>query len=368
MNMKEILDVMVKKKASDLHLRAGYPPVIRIDGELTRLGDIKLMPDDVKKLAAAIMNKQQRETFEKDNEVDFAFGISGLGRFRTNVYVQRGTLALAIRAINSKVPTIDEMQLPKVLKKLCLKERGMLLVTGVTGSGKSTTLAAMIEEINQNKKSSIITIEDPIEYLHHQGQSVISQREVGTDTESFKTALRYILRQDPDVVLIGEIRDQETIETALTAADTGHLVLSTLHTLDATETISRIVSFFPTHQHQQIRQLLASTLVGIVSQRLVPRTGEEGGRIAGVEILINTAAVKEYIIDMEKTLLIPQLIKEGHSQYGMQTFDQHLMMMYSKGVISYDEAMRNSTNPEEFRLRIQGITESSNTSWDSFDA
>ncbi len=365
MNLKSTLELMIAERGSDLHIRAGYPPSIRVDGDLRRISDTKLLPKDIEQVALAIMTPEQRAQFENANEIDFAFGVSGLGRFRTNIYRQRGTLAVNLRAIPAKVSNIDELGLPSVLKKLALKPRGLILVTGVTGSGKSTTLAAMLQHINETEPVNIITIEDPIEFLHQSGKALIAQREIGVDTQSYSTALRFILRQDPDVILIGEIRDEETTKTALMAADSGHMVFSTLHTLDAPQTIHRMVSYFPPHQHDQIRRQLATTLQAIISQRLLPRK-DSVGRAAAVEILIATEAIRDYIIDPSKLKQIRDLIKEGH-QYEMQTFDQAVLSLYRQNLISYETGLEYASTPDEFRLRIEGIQGSTDRTFDHFE-
>ncbi len=354
MNIKEILDLMIKEGGSDLHLRAGCPPAIRIDGEITMVGDTKLFPKDVEQLALTIMTPSQREAFKNLNEIDFAFGVSGLGRFRTNIYRQRGTISINLRAIPVKIHTFEELHLPDSLKIIAEKSRGLILVTGVTGSGKSTTLAAMINHVNTTMYKNIITIEDPIEFLHQTKKSIISQREIGTDTSSFNTALKYVLRQDPDIILIGEIRDEETVRTALQAADTGHLVFSTLHTTDAPETVNRVISFFPPHHHQQIRSLLAANLEAVISQRLLPISGDKG-RVPALEILVGSATVKEYILDHTKTNQLHDIMKAGKETWGMQTFDQAILDLYSTGMIAYETGLEFSTNPSEFALRIKGI-------------
>ncbi len=300
------------------------------------------------------MTPRQVKEFAERKEADFAIGVPGVGRFRTNIYQQRGTLAFAFRAIPYEVKTIRELNLPPVLEEIALKPRGLVLVTGITGSGKSTALAAMVNHINQHRRVNVITIEDPIEFLHRDLLANISQREVGSDTQSFGSALRHVLRQDPDVILIGEIRDLETLDTALKAADTGHLVLSTLHTTDATQTINRVISFYPPHEHQQIRALLSTALAAVVSLRLVPRK-DGRGRVPAAEVLINTAAVADNIRDMEKALNIPDLIAQGTVSYGMQSFDQSLMQWYREGVISYESALFYSSNPSEFALRASGV-------------
>jgi twitching motility protein PilT len=312
------------------------------------------------------MTPRQVKQFAEEKECDFAIGVPGIGRFRVNVYQQRGSLCYAMRAIPYQARTISELNLPPVLEEVALKPRGLILVTGVTGSGKSTALAAMIQHINENRRANVITIEDPIEFLHRDINSHINQREIGTDTATFGQALRRVLRQDPDVILIGEIRDLETLDTALKAADTGHLVFSTLHTMDATQTINRVLSFYPPHQQGEVRFSLASALQAIVSLRLVPRS-DKAGRIPACEVLINTAAVRDNIRDMAKMLNIPDLIKEGTVQYGMQSFDQSLMQLYSRGVVSYESAMFYATSPAEFALRVQGVAGTSDTSWSGFE-
>lgn len=362
-NYKSVLQAMVKQNASDLHLKVGRPPTLRVDGELQSLDLPSLRPEDVRSIGEQIMPPKQRREFDAEKEADFAIGVPGIGRFRVNMYQQRGSIAYAFRAIAFQALTIKELNLPPVLEEISLKPRGLVLVTGITGSGKSTALASMIHHVNENRRANIITIEDPVEFLHRDINCNISQREVGTDTGSFSQALRRVLRQDPDVVLVGEIRDLETLEIALKAADTGHLVFSTLHTTDATQTINRVLSFYPPHQQADVRFALSSALQAVVSLRLVPRT-DRAGRIPACEVLINTAAVRENIRDMGKSLNIPELIAEGTVQYGMQSFDQSLMNWYSKGIISYESALFYATNPSEFALRVQGISGASDTTFD----
>jgi twitching motility protein PilT len=366
-NFKLVLQEMVRRNASDLHLKVGRPPTIRVDGELEALDQAPLKPEDLKSLAEQLMTARQVKQFAEEKECDFAIGVPGIGRFRVNVYQQRGSLCYAMRAIPYQARTIAELNLPPVLEEIALKPRGLVLVTGVTGSGKSTALAAMVQHINENRRANVISIEDPIEFLHRDINCHVNQREIGIDTATFGQALRRVLRQDPDVILIGEIRDLETLDTALKAADTGHLVFSTLHTTDATQTINRVLSFYPPHQQGEVRFSLASALQAVVSLRLVPRA-DRAGRIPATEILINTAAVRDNIRDMEKTLNIPELIKEGAVQYGMQSFDQSLMQLYSKGLISYESAVFYATSPAEFALRVQGVAGSSDTSWSGFEA
>ena len=365
-DFKAVLQKLVQMNASDLHLKVGRPPTVRLNGDLKPLDFPALRPEDLKSLGEQLMNPKQVKQFTEEKECDFAIGVPGIGRFRVNLYQQRGSLCYAMRAIPYQVQTIEELKLPKVLEEISLKPRGLILVTGVTGSGKSTALAAMIHHINEHEQGNIITIEDPIEFLHRDINSHINQREVGTDTASFGQALRRVLRQDPDVILIGEIRDLETLDVALKAADTGHLVFSTLHTMDATQTIQRVLSFYPPHQQAEVRFSLANALQAVVSLRLVPRA-DKPGRVPACEVLINTAAVRDQIRDMEKALNIPDLIKEGAVQYGMQTFDQSLMQWYSQGVISYESAVFYASSPAEFALRVQGVAGTSDQSWSSFE-
>jgi twitching motility protein PilT len=357
-NFKQAISQMVQRNGSDLLLKVGRPPTIRVNGDLAPLAMQPLKPEDLKLLAEQIMTPRQVKEFSEKKEADFAIGVPGVGRFRTNIYQQRGTLAFAFRAIPYEVKTVRELYLPEVLEEIALRPRGLVLVTGVTGSGKSTCLAAMINHVNHNRRVNIITIEDPIEFLHRDIQANISQREVGSDTLSFGSALRHVLRQDPDVILIGEIRDMETLDTALKAADTGHLVFSTLHTTDATQTINRVISFYPPHQHQEIRSLLSTALQAVVCLRLVPRADGKG-RVAASEVLINSAAVADNIRDIEKALNIPDLISEGSAAYGMQSFDQSLMQWYRDKIISYESALFYSSNPSEFALRASGVDSAS---------
>src|SRR6476661_2792826 len=365
-NFKAILQQMIQQNASDLHLKVGRPPTLRVNGDLSPLQLPPMRPEDLKSLAEQVMTPKQVKEFADNKEADFAIGVPGIGRFRVNVYQQRGTIAYALRSIPYQAKTIEELNLPKVVEEVSLRPRGLVLVTGITGSGKSTALAAMIQHINEKRHANIITVEDPIEFLHRDINCHINQREVGTDTANFTQALRRVLRQDPDVILIGEIRDIDTLDTALKAADTGHLVFSTLHTTDATQTINRVLSFYPPHQQAEVRFALSSALQAVVSLRLVPRA-DKPGRIPAAEVLINTAAVRDQIRDMTKTLSIPDLIKEGTVQYGMQSFDQSLMHWYSKGVISYESAVFYATNPSEFALRVQGVAGTSDASWSGFE-
>jgi twitching motility protein PilT len=353
-NFKHAITRMVQVEASDLHLKVGRPPTIRVAGELLQLEQPALKPEELKALAEQLMTPRQVKEFAEYKEADFAIGVPGVGRFRTNVFQQRGTLAFVFRSIPYEVKSIQELNLPAVLETIALKPRGLVLVTGVTGSGKSTALAALIDHINQNRRCNVITIEDPIEFLHRDGVANVAQREVGTDTLSFEAALRHVLRQDPDVILIGEIRDRITLDTAMKAADTGHLVFSTLHTTDAAQTINRVISFFPPHEHTAVRNLLATALEAVISLRLVPTTDGKR-RVPACEVLLNTAAVRDNVRDAERALNIPDLIKEGTIQYGMQSFDQSLMHWYHKKQISYEMALYYATNPNEFALRVSGI-------------
>jgi twitching motility protein PilT len=357
-NFKNTIAQMVQRNASDLLLKVGRPPTIRLNGDLQGLEMPPLKPEDLKLLAEQIMTPRQVKEFAERKEADFAIGVPGVGRFRTNIYQQRGTLAFAFRAIPYEVKTVRELHLPLVLEEIALRPRGLVLITGITGSGKSTALASMINHINQNRRVNVITIEDPIEFLHRDVNSNISQREVGNDTLSFASALRHVLRQDPDVILVGEIRDLETLDTALKASDTGHLVFSTLHTTDAAQTINRLLSFYPPHQHQEVRMILATALQAVVSLRLVPKS-DGRGRVPAAEVLINTATVADNIRDIEKALHIPDLIAQGSTSYGMQSFDQSLMKWYKDGAISYESALFYSTNPNEFALRISGVDSAS---------
>jgi twitching motility protein PilT len=364
-NYKAVMQEMIKQGASDLHLKVGRPPTLRLNGELVATSFPPLRPEDLKSIAEQTMPPRQIKEFAENKEADFALGVPGIGRFRVNVYQQRGTIAYAFRVIPFQAQTVSELNLPPIVEQIAMKPRGLVLVTGVTGSGKSTALASMIQHVNQKRAANIITIEDPIEFLHRDQLSHINQREVGTDTGSFSAALRRVLRQDPDIILVGEIRDLDTLDTALKAADTGHLVMSTLHTTDATQTINRVLSFYPPHQQAEVRFALSSALSAIVSLRLVPRA-DKPGRVPAAEILINTAAVRDQIRDANSALNIPDLIKEGTVQYGMQTFDQSLMQWYTKGVISYESAMFFATNPSEFALRAQGVGGTSDNTWDPF--
>src|SRR5574344_1820556 len=360
--VEHLLREMVNHGASDLHVRVGVPPIYRINGELQKLSDVRIDTVMMDSFLDDIMNRDQKARFERDKECDFAVGARDMGRFRVNVFRQRGTIAMVVRHIKAKIPTFEELQLPEIIKELALRKRGLILVTGTTGSGKSTCLAAMIDHINNEETCNVITVEDPVEYLHRDKKSIISQREIGVDTNSYENALRSALRQDPDVLLVGEIRDLETMQIALTAADTGHMVFATIHTTNAVETIHRILSMYPPHQHEEVRLLLADCLAGIVSLRLLP-TADNKSRIPAAEILINTAAIREYVVDKDKTDMITQAIAEGHMQYKSQTFDQSLFELYVKKEITLETAMNAATNPDDFDLIIRGISGTSDRGW-----
>ncbi len=366
-DLNEILKVAIKGGASDIHLKSGLPPMFRVDGALVPLknGD-RLVHEDLQRMSLGIMNPVQKERYEKNRECDLAYGIPGLGRFRVNVFQQRGTVAAVFRVIPFGVKSVEQLFLPKVIEGVAMEQRGLVLVTGTTGSGKSTTLAAMIDHINSNRTCHIVTIEDPIEFLIRDRRSIVNQREIGVDTQSFANALRAALRQDPDVILVGEMRDFETIETAITAAETGHLVMSTLHTLDATETINRIISVFPPYQQKQVRLQLASILKAVISQRLVPRSDGKG-RVPALEVLVTTARVRECIADKDRTKELHDAIARGFTTYGMQTFDQSLMHLVKTGLVTYDEALKHVSNADDFALRFRGIASTSDGTWDDFE-
>ena len=355
LKIDDLLRIATGQGASDLHLKVGAFPVMRIGGELHPVGDApRLKQEDTLDMAFAIMSNRQKQRFKEVSEVDIGYGVAGLGRFRANIFQQRGTVSIVLRVIPDQTRNTAELGLPPIIDRIAEERRGLIIVTGSTGSGKSTTLAAMIDRINARRSGHIVTIEDPIEFLHHDKMSFVTQREVDVDTRSFAEALRGALRQDPDVILVGEMRDYETIETALTAAETGHLVLSTLHTLDATETVMRIVSSFPSHQQKSVRIQLAGILKAVISMRLV-RAAKGAGRVPAIEVLVSTATIRDHIINEEKTYLIREAIAAGTSQYGMQTFDQSLFHLLQSRLITQEEALHNATNPDEFRMRVSGI-------------
>jgi len=351
-DLQAALRRVIETEGSDLHLKVPSRPLIRTHGILEPIPDSDpLSPDDTEQVFAEMLTEEMKlKEFAEENEVDFSYAVPGLARFRVNAFRQRGVISLVCRAIPHTIRTVEELNLPPVISELAMEERGIILVTGTTGSGKSTTLAAMIDEINRSHSKHVVTIEDPIEFLHRDKLSIINQREVGSDTTSFKRALRRVLRQDPDVILIGEMRDEETVSTALSAAETGHLVFSTLHTVDAPETVNRIIDFFPPHQHQQARAMLAGTLKGVISQRLV-RTPDGKGRVATCEVLRMTGRVKDMIMNPEETGRLTEVIFEGE-YYGMQTFDQALLKHVQAGRVSMEEALRAATHPHDFKLLV----------------
>lgn len=362
MHINDLLKLAIDRGSSDLHLKVGSHPIIRVDGSLQAIPTVnRLMQEDTVAMAFSILNGRQKQKFKENHEIDVAYSVPGLGRFRCNIFQQRGTVGMVLRVIPVRIKTVRELMLPSTIETICNESRGMILCTGTTGSGKSTSLAAMIDYINSRRNEHIITIEDPIEFLHRDKKSIVNQREIDVDTKSFKYALRGALRQDPDVILVGEMRDYETIETAIHAAETGHLLLSTLHTLDATETINRIISVFPPHQQKQIRLQLAGVLKAIISMRLVPRR-DNNGRVPAVEIMIATAYIRSCIEEKEKTKMIHDAIAAGVSQYGMQTFDQSLYYLWKSNLITYEEALKRCTNPDEFKLKAQGITSTADMS------
>jgi twitching motility protein PilT len=367
MNIRSVLEKMIAARASDLHLKAGTPPVVRVDGVLYTLDEAPPSAQDLRTVCNQLLNDEQRLYFSTHNEIDFAFGVSGLARFRANVFMQRGTPALALRHVPVEVPSIEDLHLPSSVRELAFVPRGLVLVTGRTGSGKSTTLAAMIDAINRVTTRNVITVEDPIEFLHRDRLSFIHQREVGLDTRSFHDGLRYVLRQDPDIILVGEIRDLETMSTALMAADTGHLVLSTLHTTDVVQTLQRIVSFYPPHQHDEVRLSISANLRAVISQRLIPRL-DGAGRVPAVEIMVSTPTIREFILNPDKTPMIHSAVAEGVTQYGMQTFDQSVMTLLQEGLITEDEALKNCNNPNELTLKLKGISATSDRMWQPIDA
>jgi twitching motility protein PilT len=353
-NLHQLLRVMIEKGASDLHITTGTPPLLRIDGSMVPLRLPPLGPIDTKQLCFSVLSEEQRAHFEKHNELDLSFGVKALSRFRANIYMQRGAVAGAFRAIPFKILSFDELGLPPILADFANKPSGLVLVTGPTGSGKSTTLAAIIDKINSEQRLHILTVEDPIEYLHNHKLSIVNQREVGSDTEGFKTALKYVLRQDPDVVLIGELRDLETIEAALTISETGHLVFATLHTNSAVSTVNRIIDVFPPHQQGQVRTKLSFVLQGVASQQLLPRMGVPG-RVLALEVLLPNAAIRNLIRE-DKVHQIYSQMQVGQDKFGMQTLNQSLYALYQKKLISQEEAMGRSMEPDELRMMMEGRT------------
>jgi twitching motility protein PilT len=350
----ELVSRLVGMEGSDLHLKSGVPPGIRAHGLLRPQEDYEVLrPQDTEEILKEILPQKLAGEFEEEGEVDFSYEVSEMGRFRVNAFRQRGSISVAMRYIPLGVPKFEELGLPEVIRTLAFEERGIILVTGTTGSGKSTTLASMIDLVNHSMHKHIVTIEDPIEFLHRDDKSFISQREVGSDTASYSRALRRVLRQDPDMILIGEIRDAESAQIALSAAETGHLVLTTLHTVDATETVNRMIDLFPPHERAQVRTMLAGTLKGIIGQRLI-RTKDEAGRVAVCEVMVTTGRIQDFIMDPAQTAQIQQAIAEGE-YYGMQTFDQALLKLVAEDRIDYKEAVRASSRPQDFRLMVQSL-------------
>jgi twitching motility protein PilT len=350
-DLHEALSYVVRNEGSDLHLKVASPPVARVHGKLTPLEQYDaITPEETDRLVRQILPEKKIKEFEGENEIDFAYDVPGLARFRCNAFRQRGSTSIAMRVVPLAVRTVSELGLPPVISELADEERGLILMTGTTGSGKSTTLAAILDQINETKARHIVTIEDPIEYLHLDRTSIINQREVGFDTASFGRAMRRVLRQDPDVILIGEMRDEETVRTALSAAETGHLVMSTVHTLDATETVNRILDFFEPHEQKQARAMLAGTLKGVVSQRLMPNA-DHSGRVALCEILVVTGRARDMILDPDATGNLREVIMEGE-YYGMQTFDQALLHHYQAGRVTMEDALRYASSPHDFKLLV----------------
>ena len=365
MELQELLAECAKRKASDLHLKAGSRPILRIHGHLEIQDDLgSISQDFVRRTAMALLGEHRFGMLMEGKEMDVGYLLPGLGRFRVNMFLSQGEVRGVFRHVPQRIPAFEELHMPKVLDRLCMERRGMILVTGITGSGKSTTLAAVVDFVNKNRNDHILTIEDPIEFVHEDNKCVISQREIGQDSVSFATALRAALREDPDIILVGEMRDAETMEVALHAAETGHLVLSTLHTLNATETINRIISTFPPHQEDQIRDQLASVMQGIVSQRLVVRADGKG-RVPAVEVMIGTGLIRDSIRSSEKTSNIPTVIAAGQAQYGMQTFDQSLLQLHREDLITYETARDAATNPDDFDLKVKGILSTGEMTWDA---
>lgn len=355
MKIDELLKIAIESDASDLHLKPGNHPILRISGTLKPLTEFpRLTPIHTKDLTEQIMTGSQKAMLEQNLDIDLAYSFPGFGRFRGSIYRQRGSLAIAMRIIPLESRSIKELLLPEVLEDISMEQRGLVIATGTTGSGKTTTLAAMIDHINTKRAENIITIEDPIEYLHRDKKCTISQREVGVDVTSFSRGLRAALREDPNIILVGEMRDLDTIETALISAETGHLVLSTLHTLDAPETINRIVSIFPPYSQKQVRFQLASILKAVISMRLIPRADGKG-RVPAVEVLINTPFIQECITRKEKIGQIKEAIAAGVSQYGMQTFDQSIYQLYKDSLITFDLGLQYSSSPNDFKLRAAGV-------------
>jgi twitching motility protein PilT len=363
MDLQQLLTECAKRQASDLHLKAGSKPIVRIHGHLELQDDLPSVNQDfVRRTVMTLLGEHRYDQMLQGKEIDLGYRLPGVGRFRVNAFLCQGEVRAVFRHIPERTPSFQDLYLPKVLERLAMERRGMILVTGITGSGKSTTLAAMISFMNRHRNDHIITIEDPIEYVHEDNKCLISQREVGQDSRSFAQALRAALREDPDIILVGEMRDLETMEVALHAAETGHLVLSTLHTLNATETVNRIISIFPPHQEDQIRGQLAAVIQGIICQRLVVRADGKG-RVPAVEVMVATGLIRDSIRDSGKTLEIPLLIAAGNAQYGMQTFDQSLLQLYREELITYETARDAASNPDDFDLKVKGILSTGEMTW-----
>ncbi len=365
-DLNEMLQLATKISASDVHIKAYSVPVFRINGQLVKVDEFgRTDPAKIDNIVANLLDEKEKLEFQKEKEVDLSYSLSGVGRFRINVFRQRGSTGIVFRMIPFNIKSLDELHIPPIVKKISLMSRGLVLVTGATGSGKSTTMASMIKHINENKTCNVITIEDPIEFLIRDKNSVINQREIGTDTKGFKKALRSSLRQDPDVIMIGEMRDIETIQIALTAAETGHLVISTLHTLNASETINRVISVFQPHQQQQIRQQLSSVMAASISQRLL-KMRDNRGRIPAIEILLGTEYVKEVILDPQRFKELPEIIRKGRNTHEMQTFDQSIFSILKKRLITEKEALKNATYPEDLKMKIKGVTVTDDSEWSNF--
>ncbi len=365
--LNDILGFATKINASDIHLKVYSVPVFRINGQLVKVDELgKIKPETMDSILNLMLSKSQKEKFAGNNEIDLSYSVSGVGRFRVNVFKQRGSVGIVFRLIPFSVKSIEDLLLPPVVKQIAMFNRGLILVTGTTGSGKSTTMASMIDYINNTKTANVVTIEDPIEYLVRDKKSIVNQREIGIDTVSFSNALRAALRQDPDIIMVGEMRDLETIEVALTAAETGHLVISTLHTLDAAETINRIISVFPPHQQGQIRHQLSSVFRATISMRLMKKK-DNRGRVPAIEVLLGTTLVREIILDPNRYKELHEVIQKGYTTYGMQTFDQSIYQLFKAGFISQKEALKNATYPDDLELRMKGVSISGDGDWGSFD-
>ena len=364
MDFHQLLTECVKRSASDLHLKSGSRPIVRVHGHLETQDDLPAVTRDfMRKTAMTLLGEIRYNALMEGEEMDLAHTVPSVGRFRINVFLCQGDVRAVLRHIPERIPAFEELHLPKVLERLSLERRGMVLVTGITGSGKTTTLAAMIDFMNRTRNDHIVTIEDPIEFVHEDKKCVISQREIGQDSTSFAQALRAALRQDPDIILVGEMRDAETMEVALHAAETGHLVLSTVHTLNTSETINRIISIFPPHQEDQIRSQLSGVLEGVISQRLVVRADGKG-RVPAVEVMVATGLIRDSIRDPQKTTQIPSIIGAGQAQYGMQTFDQSLLGLYRQELVTYETARDAATNPDDFDLKVKGIFSTGEMTWE----